>query len=140
MTAPILAQLASALDGARLSLHVLSAAVWVGGQLVLAGLVPTARTLGDDAPRRLARAFSRLSWPAYGLLVATGVWNIAAVGTGQGTTWQVVLGVKLAVVAVSGLSAWLHTRARTRRGLAVWGGVTGASAVTALVLGVFLAG
>lgn len=140
MTAPILAQLASALDGARLSLHVLSAAVWVGGQLVLAGLVPTARTLGDDAPRRLARAFSRLSWPAYGLLVATGVWNIAAVGTGQGTTWQVVLGVKLAVVAVSGLSAWLHTRARTRRGLAVWGGVTGVSAVTALVLGVFLAG
>lgn len=140
MAAPIFAQLASALTGTRLSLHVLSAAVWVGGQLVLAGLVPTARTLGDEAPRRLARAFSRLSWPAYGLLVATGVWNIAAVVHGQSTTWQVILGVKLAVVALSGLSAWLHTRARTRRGLAVWGGVTGVSAVAALVLGVFLAG
>jgi len=34
-------QLADAWTIIRLSLHVLAACVWVGGQLVLAGLVPT---------------------------------------------------------------------------------------------------
>ena len=37
----------------RLFLHVLAASIWVGGQLVLAGLVPTVRRFGegpDQAP------------------------------------------------------------------------------------------
>ncbi len=48
----------------RLFVHVLSASVWVGGQIVLVGLVPTVRELGPDAPRRVARAFNRIAWPA----------------------------------------------------------------------------
>jgi putative copper export protein len=136
----LLAQLAPAITGIRLSLHVLAATVWVGGQLTVAGLVPTARRLGEGAPRQVARAFSRLSWPAYAVLVVTGVWNVAAVATGQPTAWQVLLGVKVAVVVVAGLAAWLHGRARGSAGLAVWGAVTGLSSVAALVMGVFLAG
>lgn len=136
----MLAQLAPAVTGVRLSLHVLAAAVWVGGQLTVAGLVPTARRLGEGAPRQVARAFSRLSWPAYAVLLATGVWNVAAVANGQSTAWQVLLGVKVAVVIVAGLAAWLHGRSRGRTGLAVWGAVTGLSSVAALVMGVFLAG
>lgn len=136
----LLAQLAPAVTGIRLSLHVLAATVWVGGQLTVAGLVPTARRLGEGAPRQVARAFSRLSWPAYAVLLATGVWNVAAVVTGQPTAWKVVLGVKVAVVVVAGLAAWLHGRARGRTGLAVWGAVTGIASVAALFMGVFLAG
>src|SRR6516165_7203108 len=98
MEAPFLAQLAPAVDGIRLSLHVLAASVWVGGQITVAGLVPTARQLSPDAPRRVARAFSRLSWPAYAVLLATGVWNVVAVHAGEPRSWQVVLGVKIAVV------------------------------------------
>jgi putative copper export protein len=134
------AQLAPAVDGIRLSLHVLGASVWVGGQITLAGLVPTARRIGQDAPRRVAQAFSRLSWPAYLLLLATGAWNVAATHAGQSHAWNVVLGVKIAVVLLAGLSAGLHGRARKRRALAVWGGVAGLSSVSALVIGVFLAG
>ncbi len=52
--AALLAQLAPALDGIRLSLHVLAATVWVGGQITVAGLAPTARQLGDGAPRQVA--------------------------------------------------------------------------------------
>jgi putative copper export protein len=137
---PLFAQLSTAIDGIRLSLHVLAATIWVGGQFTLAGLVPTAKRLGTDAPKQLARAFSRIMWPAYVVLLATGVWNVSAVSKGQPSSWKVVLGVKIAVVLVSGLGAWLHGRASTRRGLAVWGGVTALSATAALVMGVFLAG
>jgi putative copper export protein len=140
MEALILAQLAPAVDAIRLSLHVLAASVWVGGQITVAGLVPTARRLGQDAPRRLARAFSRLSWPAYAVLLATGVWNVVAVHAGQPHAWNVVLGVKIAVVLLAGLAAWLHGRAGSPATLAVWGAVTSLASLAALVLGVFLAG
>jgi putative copper export protein len=136
----VLAQLAPAVDGIRLTLHVLSATVWVGGQITIAGLVPTARGLGAAAPRQVARAFSRLSWPAYAVLLATGVWNVAAVHSGQPDAWQTVLGVKIGVVALAGLSAWQHGRARGRVALAAWGAIAGSSSLAALALGVFLAG
>jgi putative copper export protein len=132
--------LASALDGIRLSLHVLAAAVWVGGQITMAGLVPAARGLGEGAPRTLARAFGRIQWPAYAVLVVTGFWNVSAVGAGQPHAWQVVLGIKIAVVALAGVAAYLHTRASTTRGLALWGAVASLSSLAALVMGVFLAG
>jgi putative copper export protein len=124
----------------RLYLHVLAATVWVGGQLTLAGLVPGLRALGPDAPRTVARRFNRIAWPAYGVLVLTGVWNIDAVHS----TWRGAYGrtlmLKIAVVAVSGLSAWLHTASRTPKGLALWGALTGVSALGALFLGVMLHG
>jgi len=131
--------LAPALDALRLSLHVLGAAVWVGGQITMAGLVPTARQLGPDAPRTLARAFARLQWPAFVLVVATGFWNVAAVGSGQSTTWQVVLGIKIAVVALAGLAAVLHPLAKSKAWLAAWGAIATVASLTALVLGVLLA-
>jgi putative copper export protein len=137
---PVLADLAPAVDAVRLSLHILAATVWVGGQITLAGLVPTARRLGEDAPRQVARAFARLSWPAYGVLVATGVWNVFAIRKGQPHAWQVVLGLKIFVALLAGLAAWRHAAASSRRGLAGWGAVAGVSSVTAVVLGVFLAG
>lgn len=140
MTAPFLAQLAPATDGIRLTLHVLAATVWVGGQITVAGLVPTARALGPDAPRAVARAFSRLGWPAYAVLLATGVWNVFAAHAGQPNAWQTVLAVKIGVVVLAGASAWLHSRARSRAGLAAWGAVTSLCSLAALALGVFLAG
>jgi putative copper export protein len=132
--------LSPALDGVRLSLHVLAAAIWVGGQFTMAGLVPAARGLGEGAPKTLARAFGRVQWPAYLVLVITGFWNISAVPAGQPSVWQAVLGIKIGVVALAGLSAYLHTRSTTKRGLAAWGAIAGVSSVAALVMGVFLAG
>jgi hypothetical protein len=43
-------------------------------------------------------------------------------------------------VAVSGVTAALHARSHSRTGLAVFGALTGISALTALLLGVLLAG
>ncbi len=124
----------------RLYVHVLAATVWVGGQLTLAGLVPGLRAIAPDAPRIVARRFNRIAWPAYAVLVATGIWNIAAVHASWRGAYGVTLMAKVVVVALSGLSAWLHTVSRTPRGLAVWGAMTGTTALGALFLGVMLHG
>lgn len=133
--------LAPALDTVRLGLHILAATVWVGGQVVMLGMVPTARQLQPEAPRALARAFARLSWPAYAVLVGTGFWNVSTFHwSAQTTAWRVVLVVKIAVVALAGLAAFLHGRATSRAGLAWWGSVAGLSSIVALFMGVLLAG
>jgi putative copper export protein len=133
--------LAPALETVRLTLHVLAAAVWVGGQIAMMGLVGPARTLGADAPKALTRAFSRLAWPAYAVLVATGFWNIAAVHySAHDAAWKAVLMAKIVVVVLAGLGAFLHQRATTKGQLALWGSVSGTASVLALVMGVMLAG
>jgi putative copper export protein len=124
----------------RLFLHVVAATIWVGGQLTLAGLVPGLRAVSPDAPRAAARAFNRIAWPAYGVLVATGIWNLLAVDAGMSGRYGVTLALKLAVVALSGVSAAAHAASRSTLGLALWGAVTGASALAAVFLGVLLHG
>lgn len=123
------------MDELRLSLHLLAATIWVGGQLVLGALVPTLRAAGPDVPTAAARAFSRIAWPAFGVLVLTGVWNIAAAGDDDS---QGLLLAKLVVVAASGATAYLHAHATTPRSRGLYGAATAISAVAALVLGVLL--
>jgi putative copper export protein len=124
----------------RLFLHVTAATVWVGGQLTLAGLVPGLRKVSVDAPRAVARRFNAIAWAAFVVLVGTGIWNVVAVHPDWSSRYGTTLIVKLAVVALSGLTAALHARARSRPGLAVFGALSGATALAALFLGVLLAG
>lgn len=133
--------LAAGLDGFRLILHLLAATVWVGGQFTVAGLLPTIRTFGEEAPKRVARAFARLLWPAYAVLVLTGLWNIGALTIDHASTaWKTVLIVKIVVVALAGVAVYLHQRASSRTALAVWGATGALASVAALCLGVLLAG
>ena len=123
----------------RLFLHVLAATVWVGGQFTLAGLVPVVRTLGPDATRTVARRFDRIAWPAFAVLVATGVWNLLAIDVGHTTTaYQVTLALKLVLVAVSGLGAAAHRATKTKAVLAIGGAAAAVGALGALFLGVLL--
>jgi putative copper export protein len=132
--------LASALDSVRLFLHVLAATIWVGGQLTLAALVPVLRIRDAELPKIAARAFNRVAWPAFGVLLVTGVWNIAVTNAGSTDNYRAVLAAKIAVVAASGITAYAHTKAKTARGLAVFGALTGLTALGALYLGILLAG
>lgn len=124
----------------RLFVHVLAATVWVGGQLTLAGLVPGLRALDPDLPRTVARRFNRIAWPAYGVLVVTGIWNILEIDPSWSGAYATTLMVKITVVAASGISAAAHAVSRSKVGLAVWGAVTGLSALGALFLGIMLHG
>ena len=129
------------LDALRLTLHVLAATIWVGGQFVMLGLLPTARSMGSDATKKLAQAFAKLSWPAFVVLVLTGFWNLAALHSSpKSSAWSAVMGIKYAVVALAAVGAWLHSRATTKGALAAWGSIGGIASVAALILGILLAG
>ena len=124
----------------RIFLHVLGASVWIGGQIVLGALVPTLRSMGDDAPKRAARAFNRVAWPFFALAVITGIWNVFEVDVGdRSTSYQTGLFLKLLIVAVSGVSAFLHTTATRKAALAIWGALGAVSALAALLFGAMLA-
>lgn len=126
-------------DTLRLFLHVIAATVWVGGQLTLAGLVSTVKAVDPAAPKAVARRFNQIAWPAFAVLVLTGGWNMSAVNFSEKfTEYQVTMFVKLTFVALAGIGAFLHTQARTKRGLAVWGAVGGLSSVASLFFGLLL--
>jgi putative copper export protein len=127
-------------DTIRLFLHVLAATIWVGGQITLAALVPVLRRLGTEIPRAAARRFNQVAWPAFAVLVITGIWNIAAVHAQIHGSYETTLVVKLIAVVISGIAAALHARAQNPRWIAVFGALTGLSALAALFLGILLAG
>ena len=126
------------LETVRLFLHVLAATVWVGGQITLAALVPALRGTAEGVTKVAARAFNRVAWPAFGVVVVTGIWNVAAADD-DSAAFQHTLMLKYVLVLASGVTAYLHQRATTTRGLAVWGALTGLTALGALFVGVWLA-
>ena len=56
----------------RLFLHVLAASVWVGGQLAAVGNTKIA-----------GNALARAAWPAFALVVLTGLWSLAEIDVGD---------------------------------------------------------
>lgn len=107
----------------RLFVHVLAASVWVGGQITMGGLVPAFRKRGlDMAVRLAAQAFARVAWPAFGVLILTGIWNLAEINvTDRSTDYHRTLFVKLLLVAVSGAAAGVHQSGKSRLALALGG-------------------
>ncbi|MFG2088645.1 MULTISPECIES: hypothetical protein [unclassified Spirillospora] len=119
----------------RLFLHVLAATIWVGGQITLGALVPALRGF-EGVTKVAARRYNMVAWPAFAVLVLTGVWNITAGDMGDAA--QRTLEVKLVFVLLSGVAAFLHTRAGSKAGLAVWGALGAVGALAALFFGVQL--
>lgn len=126
------------LDTFRISLHVLAVTVWVGGQILVAALVPVLREIGHDAPRKVAARFGQVAWPFFGLAVVTGIWNLLEVPSGSTTEYQTTLGVKILLVVASGFAAFVHTRTPSPAVRGATGGIGLVAALGALVLGVML--
>ncbi len=123
----------------RLFLHVLAATVWVGGQIALAGLVGTVRKQSAEAPRAVARAFARLAWPAFGVLVITGIWNLTEIDLGNTTTaYQVTVFVKITVAVAAAVFVLIHSLGKTKLVLALGGALGLLCSLAALFLGILL--
>ena len=89
-------------DTIRVFLHVTAATIWVGGMFTLAGLVPGLRKISPDAPRTVAQRFNLIAWPAYFVLIATGIWNVVAIDPAFDTPYGRTLMVKVVVAIISG--------------------------------------
>lgn len=131
--------LSPSLDTVRLFLHVLAAAVWVGGQFALAGVVGTIRAEAPGATKAVARAFARLAWPAFGVLVVTGVWSLVEVDiTSTDTAYQVTVFVKVSVAVLAAVAVVVHSVGTSKAALAIGGAVGALASVAALFLGILL--
>lgn len=122
-------------DQLRVILHVLGVTIWLGGQLVMMGLVPALRGV-DGATKVAANAFGRVAWPAFALVVITGIWNIFAIDMAEATTgYNMAFGVKMLLVVVSGLAAALHQRTESTPVRAMTGALGLLAALAAFVIG-----
>ncbi|MEE9206248.1 MAG: hypothetical protein V3U50_04605 [Acidimicrobiia bacterium] len=110
--------------------HLLSATVWVGGLIVLGGLVPAVRTATDDRSviRAMARRFGVISWIALGLLVLTGTLLVFD------RVWTGTLIAKIGLVMLSALLAVWHTVAARDQSPAVRGAIQGVILILGLVI------
>lgn len=123
----------------RLFLHILAASVWVGGQVVLIGVVPSIRTRFPEATQLVAGAYARLAWPAFALAVATGIWNIIEIDVADTTLeYQVTLFVKILLVTLSGTAVAIHQFGRSKLALALGGAIGFVAALGAMFVGYLL--
>lgn len=69
-------------DGVVLFLHLVAAAIWVGGLITLGALVTAVRGAGGDRSilQAMARQFGRLSWIAMAVAVVTGIIQVDRLG------------------------------------------------------------
>ena len=98
------------------ALHVLAAAVWVGGTVALVFIaVPMARMLeGEDrarALRRLGSGWRPIGWSMLAILAGTGLVLAGEDGVFSGhasTRFYVLFGIKVALVAALAAGAFVH--------------------------------
>ncbi len=128
--------LAVTVDQVRIFLHVFAATIWVGGQLTLGALVPALRGF-EGVTKVAARRFNMVAWPAFAVLFITGIWNMTALGEPD-DAYRMTLNVKMGFVILSGIAAFMHTRAKTKGALAAWGAIGLLTALAALFFGVQL--
>ena len=133
------------LDGLRGFLHLLGVSVWVGGQIVVAGLVPLLRKADRNAgpvadgqmtvTQLAAHRFGRIAWPFFALAIITGLWHIGELEWSASTgLWKTLFFVKMALVAASGVGAWLHTRAQRAPERALFASVASLSSLAAVLI------
>lgn len=127
------------LDTVRLFLHTLAAAIWVGGQFALAGVVPVLRREAPETTRPVARAFARLAWPAFAVLVVTGMWSLAEVDIADtDMAYQVTVFVKVGVALVAATAVAVHSLGTSKLALALGGAIGALASLAALFLGILL--
>ena len=131
--------LAPTLTTFRIFLHVLAAAVWVGGQIAVAGVVPGVRKVAPDATKAVAQGFAKVAWPAFSVMLLTGLWGLMVIDTGTtSTAYQVTLMVKIALGILSGAAAAVHAVGTSKLALAAGGAVGLLTSLGALFLGILL--
>jgi putative copper export protein len=128
------------LDSLRIFLHIIAVAVWVGGQIVLAGIVPALRQSAPGALPLVAKGFSKVAWPAMAIILVTGVWSLGTVNVAdQSSEYLVTLAIKVLVVGVAAAATIIHSVGETKLAKALGGALGLIGSVTAMYAGTLLA-
>jgi uncharacterized membrane protein len=126
-------------ESVRIALHLIAVSVWVGGQIVVAGIVPAVRRVSPEATKALAQAFGRTAWPAFVIAVATGMWSLAVEDpVERGGDYAATFGIKIIFVVIAGIATAVHSNGKTKLALAVGGAVGLLASLIAFFLGVLL--
>lgn len=126
-------------ESIRLFLHVLAASVWVGGQIVLGGLVPKLRQVSPESLKVAANAFARVAWPAFAVVVVTGMWSILDTKVGDmSTEYQVSMFVHVLLAMATAMFAFIHSVGKTKLALALGGALGLLTSLGAMFVGILL--
>ena len=128
------------LDSVRVFLHVLGVAVWVGGQIVLAGLVPAIRASAPEALPKVAQAFARVAWPAMIVIVFTGMWGLGSSSASDSdTAYMVTFAVKMVMVFIAVAATVVHSQGSSKAAKAIGGALGLLGSLLAAFAGILLA-
>ena len=128
------------LDSFRIFLHLMAVAVWVGGQIVLAGLVPAIRTTAPDVLPKVAQAFARVAWPAMIVIVFTGAWGLSSVDAAEsGTEYMTTFAVKMLLVFIAIAATVIHSQGSSKAAKAIGGALGLLGSLLAAYAGILLA-
>ena len=128
------------LNSLRTYLHLLAVCVWLGGQFVLAGVVPKLRKTNPEALTNIAKGYASLAWPAMILIVFTGAWGLAATDTAnQSTEYMVTFGVKMLLVAGAVIATLVHSNGTSKLAKGLGGAIGLLATLVAAYCGVLLA-
>jgi putative copper export protein len=131
--------LSPTIDSIRLFLHVLAASVWVGGQIVLGGLVPKLRQVAPESLKVAANAFARIAWPAFAVVVVTGMWNILDITVGDMTSeYQITMFVHVLLAMAAAMFVVIHSIGQTKLALALGGALGLLTSLGAMFVGMLL--
>ncbi len=128
------------LDSLRTFLHILAVCVWLGGQIVLAGVVPKLRKTNPDALTDIAKGFAAIAWPAMVLIVFTGAWGLADTNTSSQTSdYMITFGIKMLLVASAVIATLIHSNGTSKLAKGLGGAIGLLATLFAAYCGVLLA-
>ena len=128
------------LNSLRTYLHILAVCVWLGGQVVLAGVVPKLRKSNPEALPNIAKGYAAIAWPAMILIVFTGAWGLAATDTANQTTeYTVTLGITMLLVAGAVIATLIHSNGTSKLAKGLGGAIGLLATLFAAYCGVLLA-
>ncbi len=84
----------------------------------------------------MAQGFARVAWPAFGVTVLTGMWNLMAVDiTAMSSAYQATVLLHIAVAIVAGIFVAIHSAGKSTLSIAVGGAVGALASVARAVPG-----
>lgn len=128
------------LDSVRVFLHLMAVAVWIGGQIVLAGIVPSLRTVAPEAMKTVAQGFARIAWPSFLVIVFTGMWGLASIDmSGESSEYMVTFGLKMLLVGVAVIATLIHSNGTSKAAKGIGGAASLLASLLAAFAGILMA-